>query len=94
MFKASRYLPVTVPSRCAIVRLGSVVFTLAVSAEEEDLVDGVQGSSGVQSLNLSCELLPLGQVGRDAFGRGIAPVDEAEVGRSLAYVKKCIVLRL
>jgi hypothetical protein len=53
-----------IPRRSAVVALSGIVKSLAMTAHEEDFVDGVFVRFGVEGFDHSGELLPLGCVGR------------------------------
>jgi hypothetical protein len=66
-----------IPRRGAVVALSGIVESLAVTAHEEDFVDGVVFRFGVEGFHHFGELLPLGCVGR--VHAWVRLVEQAEV---------------
>jgi hypothetical protein len=74
-----------IPSWRAVEGFCDVVVAFTVSAHKEDFVINIARCCPVESKDLSCKLLPLGQVGRGTATRvnRISAVDEAKVGSCL-----------
>lgn len=73
------YVPVAVPGWRAVKALCSIVVSFTMTAEEEDLVHRVQGSCSIQCVDMHLELLPLRQIGRNAFCGWVRAIDQPEV---------------